>query len=599
MQNLLRRNQATDTDELPPQYTPAVIARNRLTLIQNVRRYWIDGYLDNALHDDLMIKLDIEDQSGAVNRDNVVRRSDDTEINLSDVGSTMDVFDELEGKMLILGAPGSGKTTMLLDLARELLDRAEKDEDFAIPVVFNVSSWGIAPKPLADWLEDQLIIQYEVPRPLAQEWVRKNHLLLMLDGLDEIVLSRRTECLVAINKYRVKFDDVPIVVCSRINDYNMLSQRLQLNGSILLQPLSDAQIMQYLTDLGDDTTSLRQQMATNEQLREMCRTPLFLVMTALAYRGDISDQPVQFDTIESQIFYVLNLYESRMLDNADTPSTHSQQDIRYYLHYIADKMIQYGQTVFYLDTINPRWLTETQQAWNSRLVNIVLGVWVFLALYLLFQVPTGFAFVTMILSVGFGGLLWVANVDGGGTSTNLRMGITTRWNLANMSFYAVLGFMLGAQQSLQLAIGLAITIPLAFSVVLAPSDNVVTVGKRQSPLLTGILNLLLVIVIIWLVVGSVIALVWSPSVGFFMGGFAGLMGGLINGNGIALIRFSVLRILMRVYGYLPTDVQGLLNYVVDCIIMRKVGSGYIFIHRYLLEYFAELEIKRDKAAKAG
>lgn len=591
MQRLTRSTIDFDTDELPSQYTPAVIARNRLRLIQNVRRYWIEGYLDNALHDDLMIKLDIEDQSGAVNRDNVVRRSDDTEINLSDVGSMMDVFDELDGKMLILGAPGSGKTTMLLDLARELLDRAEKDETFAIPVVFNVSSWGIAPKPLADWLEDQLIIQYEVPRPLAQEWVRNNHLLLLLDGLDEIVLSRRTECLVAINQYRVKFGDVQIIVCSRINDYNMLSQRLKLNGSILLQPLSDAQIMTYLEQLGDKAAALRAQMKTNEQLREMCRSPLFLVMTALAYRGDNTPDNISFETIEEQIFYVLDLYAKRMLSNDETLAN-SREDTRKYLHYIADKMIRYGQTVFYMDTISPRWLSDNQQVWYNRFVNVALGAWFVVGLYLLFSASFGFAFVTLLFSGLIAGLLYVANVDSGGSGTNLRMGISFRFNLANYGFFTVLGLLIGAQQSFPLAIGLAIALPIVFSVVLATNDNVVTVGERQSPLVTGIFSLLTIMALIWVVIGGIIGVLWSPVVGFFVGGFAAMMGALVNGNGIAIIRFVVLRVMMSFYGYLPTNIQGFLNAVVDNIIMRKVGSGYIFIHRYLLEYFAETDLKK-------
>jgi hypothetical protein len=34
---------------------------------------------------------------------------------------------------------------------------------------------------------------------------------------------------------------------------------------------------------------------------------------------------------------------------------------------------------------------------------------------------------------------------------------------------------------------------------------------------------------------------------------------------------------------------GLLDYAVERIFMRKVGGGYIFVDRMLLEYFAALE----------
>jgi hypothetical protein len=35
--------------------------------------------------------------------------------------------------------------------------------------------------------------------------------------------------------------------------------------------------------------------------------------------------------------------------------------------------------------------------------------------------------------------------------------------------------------------------------------------------------------------------------------------------------------------------DALLDYAADRIFLRKVGGGYIFIHRMLMEYFAALE----------
>ncbi|MHC5721636.1 MAG: NACHT domain-containing protein, partial [Nostoc sp.] len=47
------------------------------------------------------------------------------------------VFDkeEIAGKLLILGTPGSGKTIALLELGRELIARAESDPDEPMPVL--------------------------------------------------------------------------------------------------------------------------------------------------------------------------------------------------------------------------------------------------------------------------------------------------------------------------------------------------------------------------------------------------------------------------------------------------------------------------------
>ena len=100
------------------------------------------------------------------------------------------VFDQTAKALLILGGPGAGKTTLLLELARDLLDQAKQDLEHPLPVVFNLSSWAARPRPLAEWLVDELRERYVVPRKLGQAWVEGDLILPLLDGLDEV--TRRT-----------------------------------------------------------------------------------------------------------------------------------------------------------------------------------------------------------------------------------------------------------------------------------------------------------------------------------------------------------------------------------------------------------------------
>lgn len=84
------------------------------------------------------------------------------------------VYEDAGGELLILGEPGSGKTTLLLELTRHLLDRAEQDDKLQMPVVFNLSSWATKQQPLAQWLVEELMTKYQVPRKLGQAWVNTN-----------------------------------------------------------------------------------------------------------------------------------------------------------------------------------------------------------------------------------------------------------------------------------------------------------------------------------------------------------------------------------------------------------------------------------------
>ena len=107
-------------------------------------------------------------------------------------------------------------TTFLLFVGDELLP---------IPVVLNLSSWATRRLPLQDWIVEQLELSYYVPRKLGQGWQREGCWLLLLDGLDEVVLSARPACVEAINAYlssRTRL--ISPVVCSRLQDYDALTR---------------------------------------------------------------------------------------------------------------------------------------------------------------------------------------------------------------------------------------------------------------------------------------------------------------------------------------------------------------------------------------
>ncbi len=68
----------------------------------------------------------------------------------------------------------------------------------------------------------------------------------------------------------------------------------------------------------------------------------------------------------------------------------------------------------------------------------------------------------------------------------------------------------------------------------------------------------------------------------------GLLGWAISGGWAVLRHFALRRLLHRRHVF-PWHAQGFLDNATACILLQRVGGGYSFIHRLLLEYFANLD----------
>jgi eukaryotic-like serine/threonine-protein kinase len=75
--------------------------------------------------------------------------------------------------------------------------------------------------------------------------------------------------------------------------------------------------------------------------------------------------------------------------------------------------------------------------------------------------------------------------------------------------------------------------------------------------------------------------------GLVTGLTSGLLVGLTRG-GSAVIKHHALRLILWRKGYIPLNIIKFLDQCAKLIFLKKVGGGYIFIHRMLLDYFADL-----------
>jgi len=80
--------------------------------------------------------------------------------------------------------------------------------------------------------------------------------------------------------------------------------------------------------------------------------------------------------------------------------------------------------------------------------------------------------------------------------------------------------------------------------------------------------------------------------GVILGMAIGMGLGLVLGGSDAVVKHAVLRLFLMRSRSIPRNYALVLDEAAERILLRKIGGGYIFIHRYLLEYFASIEGKR-------
>src|SRR5690242_14860894 len=215
----------------------------RLRLLRKVQFFWIEGVLEPSLHDAPFIKLSLKRLPKTLSYESNTNKQR-SEIDTQNKDYTK-ILEHAGGKLLILGGPGSGKTSLLLYLARDLLHLAQKSHLNKLPVVFNLSTWADKPMPIQFWLIEELHHRYDIPEKLGSMWLQTGQLQLLLDGLDEVPSTHFERCIDYINVFIRNYEN-DIVVCCRSLEYLRSNKRLNIEFAFEIEPFTLRQIDNYI-----------------------------------------------------------------------------------------------------------------------------------------------------------------------------------------------------------------------------------------------------------------------------------------------------------------------------------------------------------------
>jgi hypothetical protein len=176
-------------------------------------------------------------------------------------GNLAALFQNLHQKQLIiLGEPGSGKTTIAVSLLLRLISaRGPADP---LPVRFSIGSWNPRVESLHAWLWRRLVQDYPELEPrfsspeisTLHDALTKHWIIPILDGFDEIRdADLRNYAVDAIRKQQGS--DLPMIITSRMAEFNALTRSLNsFPGAtvVSMQPLRPEQALTHLAATAPD-----------------------------------------------------------------------------------------------------------------------------------------------------------------------------------------------------------------------------------------------------------------------------------------------------------------------------------------------------------
>jgi hypothetical protein len=350
----------------------------RRELLNLVELIWIAGKLKQMLGGRLLIEVNKVERPDLIYHPwKVVLETAQTKQSyLPPDTQIIDIFSQGKGKLLILGEPGSGKTTIMLELARHAIERARHDVTLPLPFVFNLSTWSDEYENVSTWLISELTSSlYKVPKDLAGRLVENDQILLLLDGFDAVPNNKREACAKALNKFRQEHGLAQLVVCSRTADYTRLKTQLQMQGAVLLKPLTSHQIKAYLASMGSSSEGLADILKKNKPLAKLAETPLWLNLMTVIYYGMTADSIRDLIKTEysgkQRTGDLVDAYVQRVLDGSRGTSAYTRSQTTRWLSWLAEHTSTDG--LFFIDRMQP-FLLEGYDFYYRAIIGLVMSL---------------------------------------------------------------------------------------------------------------------------------------------------------------------------------------------------------------------------------
>lgn len=350
----------------------------------------------------------------------------------------------------------------------------------------------------------------------------------------------------------------------------------------------------------------------------------------------------QFRSTKDRYYKLWNAYIERMLNRKKTSAKYPKEKVLPWLSWLAERMVQESQTVFSIENMQPTWLKSRGEKRVYQIIIFLFG-WLIPSLFygliiglvfywryseLIYSIFLG-TFLGIIIGLAFGIIVvfskkimlfekinwsWqrakfrVINEFIYGliicTITGLIVGLVRSIvlliiplicdglnysinNIQSIIIYLLVCLVYGL--SLGIFLGLIFAISSGLDSAEVKQKTVSNQGIKSSAkncMKWGLILGLIAWVIFGLIPGLFLKSIELVIFGLIPALFLRIIYGLRYGGATCIQHFN-LRLMLYKKGHIPWNYARFLDYASERLLLKKVGGGYIFYHRMLMEYFAD------------
>lgn len=249
------------------------------------------------------------------------------------------------GRLLLIGDAGSGKTTILLFAALDLLI---EEDNYPLPLMLNLATWQDTFE-FGEWYERNMTESYNLTRGFAKALIQKKDILPFFDGYDEINEAHRASLFDKMRRYYGSDKSNRFIISSRKLAYQGAQVDAPVYAQYEVKPLNIEQISKALTYNAErfgSENALLNAINKNPYLQEAVLNPFYLNTASFLYgkQGKVSFKAGDMKGMQKELVEIFL--------NNQVPNIKDKR----YLGFLASNMNKRNMVVFELVDLKYDWL---------------------------------------------------------------------------------------------------------------------------------------------------------------------------------------------------------------------------------------------------